>query len=211
MDLWAFAGLGLYFVVGAGSLFLTAIVADPILNAVGIPVEAGFVGLSVRNALHPLVWGLIVAAASVPIGRRLVPGIRFGMSAWVVLAVGLVLASVTWFLSEEFVRARNEYFDPEYVGFALFAWPALVAVALAGWASLAAPAGTPLLLFVVFAALGLGAALVPSVIGASDGIDPGNIPLAAVIVADVLYTVFVVVVAVRRARVPRVEISSANS
>lgn len=197
-DLWAFAGLGLYLLIGVGSLFITAIVADPILDAVGLQVEAGRIGLSVRNALHPAVWGLLVAATSIPIGRRLVAGIHFGRRGWLVLIVGLALASVTWFLLEEFVRASFGYMDPEYVGFSLVAWPALVAVALAGWAALAVPAGTPLLVFVVLAVMTLGLALAPSAIGAADGIDPANLPLATVLAVDVGYAVVVLVMTMRR-------------
>jgi hypothetical protein len=201
--MWALAGLGLYLVVGAGSLFLTGLVADPILGAMGLPVEAGKIGLSVRNAIHPIAWGVMVAVASVPIGRRLVGEIRFSLAGNVLLGVGLGLAAITWFLGEEFVRARYEYFDPEYIGFSLIAWPAIVAVALAGWAALAAPPNqrTALAGLLLLAAAGLGLALLPSMIGAADGIRPENVPLAIAFLLDVLYAVAVIVATVRGIRV----------
>ena len=199
-DLWAFTGLGLYLGIGYGSIFPTAIVADPVLNALGLQVDSGTIGLSIRNALQPIVWGLAVALLSMPLGRRLVPGIRFPAAGWVVLGIGLVLASLTWLLIEEFVRARFGYLDMRFVGFSLFAWPAIVAVALTGWAALAVPARSPMPVLVVLAAASLGVALVPSVAGAADGIDPENLPLAAALVVDVLYAAAVVTVAMRRAR-----------
>jgi len=198
--LWALAGLGLYVVVGAGSIFLTALVADPILGALGMPVRAGEIGLSIRNAIHPIVWGAIVAAASVPIGRRLVAGIRFSLAGTAVLVVGLGLAAATWFLGEEFVRARYAWFDPEYVGLSLFAWPAIVAIALAGWAALAVPRGhaRALIGWMLLAAVGLGLVLVPSMIGAADGIEPGSVPLASAFLLDVAYVVGVIVATLRQ-------------
>jgi hypothetical protein len=199
--LWALAGFGLYLVVGAGSMFLTALVVDPFLDAVGLPVEAGHVGLSVRNAVHPIVWGALVAVASVPIGRRLVGGIQFSIAGSAALAVGLALASITWFLTEEFVRARMEYFDMEYVGFSLLVWPALVAIGLSGWAALALPrgVGTPLATLVALAAAAMAVALLPSVAGALDGIEAANIPLALVFLVDAVYAVLVVILAFRSA------------
>ena len=198
---WALVGLALYAIVGVGSLFLTAILVDPILGAIGLQAQAGLVGLSVRNALHPVVWGLLVAAASIPIGRRLVPGIRFSSSGWVILVVGLGLSSVTWYLLEEFVRWRFEYMDPEYVGFSLFTWPALVAISLAGWAAFAVPRGraTSLFVLIVLAVIGFAIALLPSVAGAADGIEPGSMPLAVIFLCDVLYAIAVLVAVGRRA------------
>jgi hypothetical protein len=202
--LWALAGFALYLLCAIASLFITVLIADPLLTAIGLPVEAGTLGLSVRNALHPAVWGALVAAVSIPIGRRLVDGIRFSGAGWVVLGVGLVLATLTWFLSEEFVRARFESFDPEYVGLSLFAWPALVAVALCGWAALAVPrtGATPVIVLLVLAAAGLAVALLPSMGGASDGIEPGSVPLAVAFLVDVAYAISVIALVFRGATRP---------
>jgi len=202
--LWAAAGLVLYLLAGVGSLFITALIVDPALGAAGMPVAAGEIGLSVRNAIHPLVWGALVAALAVPIGRRLVPGVRFTLGGWLVLGTGLVLAAVSWFLIEEFVRWRFTYVDVEYVGFSVLTWPALVAIALSGWAALAVPPGNaiPLVSLLVLAGIGLGVALLPSVVGAADGIDPGNIPLATALLVDVAYAMLVVAVAFRSATAP---------
>jgi hypothetical protein len=198
--LWTVSGLALYLLLGLASVFLT-LIADPVLEAVGMPVEAGELGLSVRNALHPPVWGLVVAAVAIPIGRRLVPGIRFSRDSWVVLVAGLLLAAVTWLLIEEFVRARMAYFDMEYVGFAILTWPAIVAIALCGWAALATPRGSnaALVIALVLATAGLSVALLPSVAGAADGIDAQNLPLAFAFLVDVLYAMLVIVIAFRRA------------
>ena len=202
--LWAIAGLVLYLLGGVAAVFITALVVDPVLGAAGIPVEAGLPGLSLRNALHPLVWGGLVAAISAPIGRRLVPAIRFSPACWLELSAGLALATVTWFLLEEFVRSRYTYVDLEYVGFSLLTWPALVAVTLCGWAALAVPRGaaTPLVVLLVLAAMGLAVALLPSVVGAADGIEAQNIPLAVAFLLDVAYAISVVVLAFRRATAP---------
>lgn len=202
--LWAAAGLAVYLLGAVAGLLLTVLVADPVLDAVGLRVEAGELGLSIRNAIHPLVWGAVVAAVSMPLGRRLVDGIHFELAGWVVLAVGLALASVTWFLGEELVRARFEYFDPEEVGLTLFVWPALVAIALCGWAVLAMPRGsaTPIVALLVLAAMGLAVALLPSFVGAADGIDPQNLPLALAFLADVGFAMAVIVLAFRRTSLP---------
>lgn len=198
--LWAFTGLALYLLVGGGSLFVTAFTIDPLLAALGLPAQSGLLGLSIRNAVHPLVWGALVAAISMPLGRRLIGGTRFALDGWLVLATGLVLASATWFLTEEFVRARFAEIDVEYAGLSFFIWPAVVAVALSGWATLAIPrrAAIPPLTLLLLAVLGMAIALLPSAIGAGDGIEPGNIPLALVLLLDVGYAIAVVALALRR-------------
>lgn len=200
--LWSLAGFALYAVFGLAAIFPTSIVFDPLLEALGFKVEAGEVGLSVRNALEPIVWGVLVVAFSMPIGRRLVQGLRFSRAGWLVLAVGLLLAAVTWFLIEEFVRARYGWFDPEYVGFSLLTWPATVATALGGWAALAVPrhqAG-PLVVAAVLGLVGFGLALAPSVPGALDGIPAESVPLAFAFGADAAYAILVAVVLLLRGR-----------
>jgi len=118
---------------------------------------------------------------------------------WVVLLIGLVLATITTFLDIEFVRASHGIYDFEYGGFTGFAGPALVAIALAGWAALAVPRGRSRLLDVltVAAAASLVAVLLPSVGGATDGIDAENIPIAAALATDALYAVVVTALVVR--------------
>lgn len=201
---WVVAGFGLYLVVGAGSLFLTALLVDPVLAAIGLPAEAGAVGLSVRNALHPVVWGVLVALAAMPIGRGLEPGLRFRRPGWLVLATGLALASVTWFLIEEFVRDRFSYVDVQYTGFSLLTWPALVGIAVSGWAALAVPVPQRTLpaALVILGSIGLAAALLPSLAGVADGIAPESIPLAAVFAMDVAYGIGVIVAVLAPRRDP---------
>jgi hypothetical protein len=198
--LWSIAGFALYVVLGVASIFVT-LVFDPVLEAAGLRVEAGELGLSVRNALHPPVWGLLVAGAAIPIGRRLVAGVRFSRASWLVLGAGLVLATVTWLLIEEFVRSRMSSFDPEYVGFTILTYPALVAVAVLGWAAAAVPRGVggPLLLLLALAVVGLAVALIPSIPGVADGIEPHSLPLAVVFMVDVAYVVGVLAFCFRMA------------
>jgi hypothetical protein len=186
---WAAAGFGIYAIVGVGSLFLTGLVIDPVLKAMGLPAEAGEIGLSVRNAIQPIVWGILAALVAIPVGRAMMPGLQFRPVGWLLLLAGLLLASATWFLIEEFVRARFTYMDPEYVGFSLLTWPALVAIALSGWAALAVPRpeGSVLIGVVVLGVIALAAALAPSIPGALDGISPENLPLAAVFGVDAAY------------------------
>jgi hypothetical protein len=196
--LWALAGFVLYVVGGLAMLFVSAWLAEVILESLGTQVQPGTLAWSIRNAFHPIVWGAFVAGASLPIGSRLVPGLRFGMGGWAVLATGLALATVTELLVAEFVRARYGLFDPEYAGVSFFASPALVAIALAGWAARAVPRRVmPLVTATILAVVGLGIALLPSVGGAADGIDAESIPIAGVFTANALYGVVIAALVIR--------------
>jgi hypothetical protein len=186
--LWAIAGVVLYVLGGIGSLLAIATI-EGLVPGLRDQVASGTVGLSIQNALHPLVWGLLVAAAAIPIGRRLVDNLRFGAVGWFLLVLVLALAAITTLLVDEFVRARFGSFDPDMTGFTVFAGPALVAIALAVWAALAVPAGMglPLVAATVAAAASLALALLPSLGGLDDGIDPASLPLAGVFLVDVLF------------------------
>lgn len=187
--IWTIAGFVLYVLAGMGSLLALSLVDGALLAPFGLRAEAGTLGLSVRNGLHAIAWGLLVATAAAPLGRRLVEGVRFTTTGWVMLVVGLVLATIVIALGDEFVRARYGYYDPEYQGLSFFAGPALVAVALATWASLAVPRygvvvpGATMLTAVG----GLAMSLLPSVPGAADGIAAESIPLVAAFVVAVAY------------------------
>jgi hypothetical protein len=195
---WALAGFLLYLLGGMATLFVSAWLAEAILGSLGLLVQPGTLAWSIRNAFHPIVWGVFVAGVSMPIGSRLVPGLRFGVGGWVVLATGIALATAAELLVAEFVRARYGLFDAEYAGLSYFAGPALVAIALAGWAALAAPRRVMLLVTAtILAVVGLGIALVPSVGGAADGIDTESIPIAAVFTANAMYGVAVAVLVIR--------------
>jgi hypothetical protein len=198
--LWTIAGFVLYALGWIGSMLIWMLAERFVLEPVGLRAEAGTVGLSVRNGLHALVWGLLVAAVAAPLGRRLVDGIRFTRTGWVMLGVGLVLATVVIALGNEFVRARYAYYDSEYQGLSFFAGPALVAVALATWAALAVPRDGVLApgAAMLTAAAGLAMALLPSLPGTADGIDAGSVPLAAAFVAGVGYAMVATVLVVRR-------------
>jgi hypothetical protein len=197
--LWALTGFGLYVFGGLVMLFVSLGIAGAVLGSLGVESGAGTLGLSIRNSSHPIGWGAFVVAGSVPIGARLVPGLRFGAAGWFVLAVGLALAALTTFLDAEFVRARYGVYDPDYGGLTGFAGSALVAIALATWAALAVAGGHSRILAVltVVATGGLIALLLPSVGAAADGIDAENVPIAAALTADALYGVVAGILVIR--------------
>lgn len=196
---WALTGLLLYPVGWIGSMLAIATIERLLLDPLGIRPEAGTVSLSVRNGLHHMVWGAMVAAVAMPIGRRLVPRIRFDRRGAAVLAVGLGLAAISLFLVIEFDRERSGLFDPDHTGFAIFTAPAIVAVALAAWAAMAVPRAdrAPLVLLAGLAGLGFVISLLPSLGGLSDGINPSSVPLAASLLASAAFIV-VGLVAARR-------------
>ena len=86
-------------------------------------------------------------------------------------------------------------------GFAVFAGPALVAIALAAWAALAVPSGMglPLVAATVGAVASLALALLPSLGGLDDGINPESLPLAGVLLADVVFAVAATLLVLRDA------------
>lgn len=194
-------GLGLYVLIGVISLFAVAWTADAVLESWGVEVAAGTIGLSIRNAVHPIAWGIATALIALPIGRRLVPGICATGVGWSLLGTGVVLASLTTFLVQEFVRARFVWFDPEYAGFTIFTAPAIVAIGLAGWATIAVPreAGRVPAATALLAVMGLAISLLPSIEGARDGIDADSIPLVVVLGLDVAYATVVALLIARRA------------
>lgn len=197
--LWTIAGFVLYVLGGMATLFAIAWIEHMTWGGMGVDTGAGTVGLSVRNGVHALVWGLAAAAAAIPLGRRLVEGLAFGRAGWVVLVVGLLLALLTTMLVNEFVRARYGYYDPEYAGLTVFTGPALVAVALASWATLGVPrpgAAVPALAALT-AVAGLAMSLLPSLPGAADGIGASSMPLAAAFAASAAYGVIASVLVVR--------------
>ena len=187
--LWTLAGFVIYVLGAFGGLLLIVVIEAPLLAMFGLRAEAGTLGLSVQNGLHAIAWGLLTAAVAWPLGRRLVPGSRFGVLGWAMLLVGLVIAAFAMTLGNEFVRARYGRYDPEYQGLSLFAGPAIVAIALATWAALAVPRSGVLVpgAAMLTAAAGLVLSLVPSIPGASDGVDAASIPLVAAFLVGVGY------------------------
>lgn len=197
---WAGAGFVLYVAIGILSLFVVAATQGFVFGPFGIEVAAGTIGLSLRNGFHHIVWTLSVAGLAVPLGRRLVPGARFASpTGLILLIVGSALAGATEFLINEWARDRFMYYDPEYVGFAGFAPAAIVAVAAAAWAARCLPRRSRATLLIVLglAVAGFGIAVLPSIGGLGDGIDPGSIPLASTLLADGAFAVIAVVIARR--------------
>ena len=197
---WAAIGIVLYVVIGILSLFLAAATENLVFGPFGIEVAAGTVGLSLRNGLHHILWTLLVAAAAIPVGRRLVPDARFGgLPGLAVLAVGAGLAGLTEFLINEWARERFEYFDPEYVGLAGFAPAGTVAVAFGAWAALCVPRGSrsDLLGLLFLAVAGFGIAVAPSFAGLGNGIEMSSIPLALALVVDGAFALIAALIARR--------------
>ena len=195
---WAAAGAVIYVLAGIVALLAFAVV-ERLLPADAQP-QAGAISLSIRNGLHQVAWGGLAAAVSMPLGRRLVAGLRFGPTGWLVLGVGLTLAGISMFLVNELDRSRNGMFDPDHIGIAWFAAPAVIAIALASWATLATPSRDARILAgtTVLAVSALAFALLPSVPGAADGIRPDSIPLAGAFLADVGFAVLATVLVVRQ-------------
>lgn len=202
--LWTLAGFVLYVLGAFGGLLLIVVIEEPLLALFGLRAEAGTLGLSVQNGLHAVAWGLLTAAVALPLGRRLVEGIRFGLVGWVILAVGLVIAAVAMTLGNEFVRARYGWYDPEYEGLSLFAGPAIVAIALATWAALAVPRSGVLVpgAAMLTAAAGLAMSLLPSIPGAADGVDAASLPLGAAFLVAVGYAAVAAILVLLRLRRP---------
>lgn len=196
---WTLAGLGLFPVGWVASLFAIATIELFVLEPLGLRAEAGELSLSIRNGIHQIAWGVTVAAAAVPFGRRLVAGIRFRPSAARLLAVGLVIAATTQLLVLEFARLRYGYVDTEYVGMIIFVPPAIVAVALATWAAMAIPSPdrAELIALAAIGAIGFALATVPSLGGLSDGIDPASLPLAVSLLVGAAFVVLAPIVARR--------------
>jgi hypothetical protein len=186
---WAAAGALLYVLLGMASIIIVAMFEELIAAPIGLAAEAGTQGWGVVLGAHPIVWGTLTALTAAWLGRRLVPGVTFGLGGAALLGLGLLLAAVTTYLLHEFVRERYGWFDPEYAGFALFAAPAVVAVALAAWAALATPGrGWRVLVAAQLAAIAaLGLAIGPSVPGLGDGIRASSLPLAACLMIDSVY------------------------
>ena len=182
--LWAVSGFVLYVLGGLASLLALAAVEG--LLPADVRPSSGFVTLSIRNGLHLFAWAALSAGASMLVGRRLIADLRFGLAGWLLLAIGAALAAFTEFMVNEDARARFGHFDAGDVGLSSFTSPAVLAIALATWATLALPRGQGLVLAATAAAAaaGLGLSLVPSLPAATDGIDADHVPLALTFVAD---------------------------
>ena len=198
--LWTIAGLVLYALGWVGAMLLFSLVERSLLEPLGVRPEAGTLGLSVRNGVHALAWGVLVAAVAAPLGRRLVDGIRFSVTSWSMLAAGLVIATVVTSLGNEFVRQRYGLYDPEYQGLSFLAGPAVVAVALATWAALAVPRSGVVVpgAAMLTSAAGLAMSLLPSLSGATDGIEATSVPLAGSFLVAVAYAGFAAVLVLLR-------------
>jgi hypothetical protein len=186
---WAAAGSLLCVLAWPVAFLLVATVEAVLLRPLGWEPVAGMPSLSLQNATFPVTWGALVAAASVLLAPRWVPSARFRRRGWVLLGVGLLLAGLSEYLSDEFVRAWAGNYDPEYAGLSLFIPWALGAVALATWAALAVQRGrrVALMALAFVAGAGLALALASNLGGAADGIRGENVPIATVFALDAIY------------------------
>jgi hypothetical protein len=199
--LWVAWGVLAYGLAAVASLFVVAGVAPIIAAPLGLQLEAGSAGLSVRNGFHAIVWGAAAAALAMPVGRRFVAGLRFGSLGWVILGFGLLLAGLTTTLVEEFVRVRLGLYVPRATGFTIFSGPTLVAISLAAWAAPALPRRDRVLVAALgVAAIGFLLTLLPSLPGAADGISDGSLPLAATLAFDALFAIGVTGIVIRSSR-----------
>jgi hypothetical protein len=186
---WTIAGAVIYIVSGLASILAMATIEELVLAPLGLGSAVGSPSLSIRNGIHAAAWGFIAAGMALPLGRWLGVEVAPSTRAWVILVAGLVLAAVTTSLVEEFVRARYGMFEPRATGWTIFAGPALIAIAVAGWAALAVPRtqrAVPALVTLA-AAAGLAIVLLPSLPGAADGIDPESVPLAVIVGLDAVF------------------------
>jgi hypothetical protein len=194
---WTIAGLVLCIVAWPIAFGVVASVEAVVLRPLGWYAEAGTRSLSIQNATFPVTWGVLVAGAGVRLARRWVPGARFRGRGWALLGAGLLLAGLSEYLTDEFVRHWAGNYDPEYGGSSLFIPWALVAVALAGWAALAVPRRRRVALVALAATAGAGVALAfaSNLAGAADGIREANVPIATVFVLDAVFSVGTVLAA----------------
>ena len=198
---WTAAGFVLYILGGFASILAIGLFENLFLQPFGLRPEAGTFALSLQNGIDDVAWGILVAAIAAPLGRRMVPGIRFGRVGTTMLAAGLGIAAAATTLGDEFVRARFGVYEPRAMGLTSFTGPAIVAVALAIWAALAVPASGALVpaAAATVAAACLVLSLVPSLPGLTDGIDEASIPLVIAFTVGTAYALTAVALAARRA------------
>jgi hypothetical protein len=194
---WTLIGFGSYVAAGlAAPLVVASVCAFP-LRLVGLDPEPGTFGWGLYLASSDLVWGGLAAVAAAGLGRRLIPRLAVASPpAAAILAVGIVLAAVTTLALHEWVRARYEWFDPEYAGLAFFAGPAVIAAALAGWGTLVLPGHVrrrPVQWALVAAGFAFVAAVSSTVPGLADGVSPSGWPLALSLGLDALFVLVLVV------------------
>jgi hypothetical protein len=204
---WTVVGCVLYVLGAMASILAIGLFENLFLQPFGLRPEAGTFALSLQNGIHDVAWGALVAAIAVPLGRRIVPGIRFRWQGTTMLAMGLLIAAAATSLGNEFVRARFGMYDPDGQGLTVFSGPAIVAVALATWAALAVPASAAIAPAVaaLAAAASLAVSLLPSLPGLDDGINDANIPLAIAFSFGIAYAILAVVLVARRAVAPFVD------
>lgn len=193
---WALVGFVLYVAAGPATLFAIAAASDALLRPLGLAAEPGSTSWGLYLASQPLAWGITTAMLAGWLGRRLIPGLATEASGPIlVLGLGLALAATTTFALHEWVRARYELFDPEYAGPVIFAAPALVAVALGGWATLAMPRHLrrPVESLLLAATTGFVIATLPTLGGLTDGLAVSSRPLAMVLGLDGLFVLALVV------------------
>ncbi len=167
-----------------------------------LPLVAVLPG-DLQQAVLPLVWGGLAIGALLLFARSSFgawPSV--GQDAVTIAVVGLFLAGATNAVLHAWAVDRYGIFSARLLGPTAGLFGLVVATAVAGFATLVAPRGArviPVLVTVVAALSGVGVLLL-NVPGALDGMEPGSLPLAALVGAAVAYALAVTILVLRRMR-----------
>lgn len=196
---WFAVGTAVYLAGGV----VTLVAWSPLLASLGLRAEVGTSGWGLHLAGWVTAWGAFVALVIAVLASRFAPEFAARRPAAVALLVcGLGTAGATQFVLHEWTRLRFGYFDLEHVGPSGALPAALVAIAVASWATIAAP---------VEIRPGPAAALAASVVvfwwigllnlpGAADGFTTAGVPLPGLLVAAGAFSLIAVAGTVAAAR-----------
>ncbi len=190
---WFAVGTAVYLGAGLASLFGWSYV----LSSLGLRAEAGTSGWGLHLAGWIAVWGALAALALAVLAFRFARGFTPRRSrALALLVSGLAFASATQFILHEWTRSRFGDFDLEYVAASGGLPAVLVAIAVASWATVAAPvevrpapAAALAASVILFWAIGLS-----NLPGAANGLTAAGIPLAGLLVAAGAFSLIAVAV-----------------
>ncbi len=154
-----------------------------------LPLVAVLPG-DLQQAVLPIAWGGLAIGGLLLFARSSFGAWpRIGSDAVALAVVGLLLAGALNAVLHAWADERFGLFSARLIGPTAGLFVAVVACAVGAFAALVAPRGarsTPVLVTVIAALAALGV-LALNVPGALDGIEPGSLPLAALVAASVLY------------------------
>jgi len=167
-----------------------------------LPLVAVLPG-DLQQAVLPIAWGLLAIGGLLLFARSSFGAWpRIGSDAVTLAIVGLLLAGALDAVLHAWADERFGLFSARLIGPTAGLFAAVVASAVAGFAVFVAPAGArlvPALVSVVAALAAVGVVML-NVPGVLDGIEPGSLPLAALVLASAAYALGVAWVAVRHTR-----------